>query len=993
MSETTTPGTEGASKAQLPRPALTLADAAGVLREHYGLTGIISELGSQQDRNFLIDTAPEMPVAEKDEGEPTRFVLKISNMEYDASELEAQNAALAHIAAQDAAPAVPVVRPAVDGSTIVPVTVGEKQYRARLLTFMKGEQLTARHYLAPATVAQLGTLSAQVGKALTEFRHEGLGRRSQWDLRNAGPVMVELLQALGDQDLKNRIATAVIGAFRKLKPLEDNLRLQAIHGDITDDNIVARRTGNGRFEPCGVIDFGDAMESWLVSELAVTCASILHHNDGDPFAILPAVRAWQAIMPLNREELTALWPLIVIRAAVLVAASETQLSIEPDNRYVAGNIEHERRIFEAAQSVPASLMEIALMDAAGMPIDATPPGIGPLLPDIDPGLFRMANLDVTDEAFHDGNWRDREIDWKLLARAARDTGVSTTRYGEYRLSRAVENSLRESDSLALHIDICAPAGTLAITPFTGTLYHDAESRRIRLVGSGVTLHIEGLACEVEDGTELGASQPFGRIEGAEGAAGGLRVRLCRDPAIEPPLFCPPSQAAIWTVLCPDPSALTGIETRPQTTDAAELLARRKAALASPQKNYYSAPPQIERGRAEHLYTTHGRALLDMVNNVTIAGHGHPRIVAAAARQWSMLNTNSRFHYAAIAEFSERLAALAPEGLDKVFLVNSGSEAVDLALRLAWAHTGKRNIVSLLEAYHGWTVASDAVSTSIADNPAALETRPPWVHAVTAPNTFRGPFRGNQTTSDYVALVASTLRDIDSSGEGLAGFISEAVYGNAGGIPLPDGYLQQVYAQVRERGGVTIADEVQVGYGRLGHHFWGFGQQGVTPDIITIAKGMGNGQPLGAVITSAEIAASLEKEGYFFSSAGGSPVSCAVGMAVLDIMSDESLPENARIVGDALKEQLEELAQRFPLIGAVHGMGLYLGVEFVRDRESLEPATGETEAICERLLDLGVIMQPTGDHLNVLKIKPPLCLAAESAAFFIEALEKVLSEGW
>jgi 4-aminobutyrate aminotransferase-like enzyme len=166
-----------------------------------------------------------------------------------------------------------------------------------------------------------------------------------------------------------------------------------------------------------------------------------------------------------------------------------------------------------------------------------------------------------------------------------------------------------------------------------------------------------------------------------------------------------------------------------------------------------------------------------------------------------------------------------------------------------------------------------------------------------------------------------------------------------------------------------------------------------PDIITTAKGMGNGQPLGAVITRREIADSLEREGYFFSSAGGSPVSCVVGMTVLDIMQQEDLQQNARDVGGHLKARLEALGQRFPLVGAVHGMGLYLGLEFVRDRETLEPATEETAAICDRLLDLGVIMQPTGDHLNVLKIKPPLCLARESADFFAEALEKVLSEGW
>ncbi len=260
-----------------------------------------------------------------------------------------------------------------------------------------------------------------------------------------------------------------------------------------------------------------------------------------------------------------------------------------------------------------------------------------------------------------------------------------------------------------------------------------------------------------------------------------------------------------------------------------------------------------------MFDTEGRAYLDMVNNVTTIGHGHPRLAENVHRQWLKLNTNSRFHYSEVADFSERLADLAPDGLDTVFLVNSGSEANDLALRLARAWSGRRNIVSLLEAYHGWTVGSDAVSTSTADNPNALGTRPSWVHAVVSPNTYRG----NMTAGQYIGTVLDKLSALDASGEELAGFICEPIYGNAGGIPLPTGYLKRVYQEIRSRGGLCIADEVQVGYGRTGHHFWGFEQQQVVPDVITIAKGMGNGHPLGAVITRKEIADALERKAISF----------------------------------------------------------------------------------------------------------------------------------
>ncbi len=396
-----------------------------------------------------------------------------------------------------------------------------------------------------------------------------------------------------------------------------------------------------------------------------------------------------------------------------------------------------------------------------------------------------------------------------------------------------------------------------------------------------------------------------------------------------------------------------------------------------------------------MVATDARSYLDMVNNVAILGHGHPVLADAVARQWRRLNTNSRFNYGAVVALSERLAATLPAPpLDTVFLVNSGSEAGDLALRLAMATTGRHDVVSMAEAYHGWTYATDAVSTSVADNPNALATRPGWVHTVPSPNAYRGEYRGADAQR-YAPEAVEIIESLAAQGNPPAAFICEPFYGNAGGMALPDGYLKAVYAAVRAAGGLAIADEVQVGYGRTGRWFWSFQQQDVIPDIVTVAKAMGNGQPLGAVITTREIAERYRTQGYFFSSAGGgSPVSCVVGLTVLDLLEKEGLQSNALTVGDHLRARIEELATRHQLIGTVHGSGLYMGVELVRDRETLEPAVSETAAICERLLSLGVIVQPTGgDRQNVLKVKPPMCITRESADYFVDMLDRVLSTGW
>jgi 4-aminobutyrate aminotransferase-like enzyme/Ser/Thr protein kinase RdoA (MazF antagonist) len=968
-----------ANRMQLPRPDVTAEEAAAILETHYGLTGSLLELGSQQDRNYRIDTGS------------ARYVLKISRTEYKTIELEAQNAAIRHLIGKANALRVPNIIPSVDGDDIVAVIVRDEAYKVRVLDFIDGQSLTRRKHLATSTVAALGALCARLARDLADFDHPGLDRNLQWDLRRAGPVAVHLLSAITNHEARDRIAKAMVSAVKRIQPLAADLRVQPVHHDVTDDNVVCQPDVHGQLIPNGVIDFGDIIQGWLVGDLAVTCASLLHHAEGDAFYILPAIRAYHAVYPLTEPELKALWPLIVARAVILSASSEQQLSIDPDNDYIKGNVDFEREIFDVATSAQPEVMEAAILASVGIETaELETASWGPLLPEVAPESIASLDLSVTSLNFAAGNWLKPDIDWRLLAKAAIASGIAATRYGEFRLSHTTLSSMRSPENFALHCDVCLPAGTTVAAPFAGRIQW--LGHHLTVVGDAVSLHLDGLDCTLVEDTAVAQGMILGTVAGEGSTVGGLRVQLCRTAGMIPPLFCSAHQVDAWGAVCPSPASLLSPGLDAHRHDSSALLEARDAHLAKPQKHYYANPPQMERGWRDHMFDIDGRAYLDMINNVTLVGHSHPRMAAAIEHQWSLLNTNSRFHYSAIAEFSERLAELAPEGLDSVFLVNSGSEATDLALRLAWAHTGATNVLTLLEAYHGWTAASDAVSTSTADNPQALTTRPGWVHAVPAPNTYRGRYRGPQSAGDYIAATMPQINAIDESGQRLAGLIAESVYGNAGGMPLPEGYLETLYGLVRERGGVCIADEVQVGYGRLGHFFWGFEQQGVVPDIITVAKGMGNGHPLGAVITRRDIAQSLEKEGYFFSSTGGSPVSCIAGLTVLDILEDEELQQNARNVGDHLKAALAALMERFPQIGAVHGIGLYLGLELVRDHQSLTPATEETAAICQRLLDLGVVMQPTGDHLNVLKIKPPLCLSLESADFFVKALERVLEEG-
>lgn len=956
-------------RASLPCPQVGLDQAAQLLEQHYGLTGTLQSLGSQQDLNYKVDSARG------------RFVLKICRGDYAAVELQAQHAALNSLHAVR----VPQVIKALNGEELLTITHDGQTLHLRVLDYIDGQPLTHLPHLGREVIAGFGDLCGRMSLALAPFGHPGLDRTLQWDPRHAPELITHLLATLENLPHRAELERVAEQVEAHIRPLAEHLPWQAVHMDITDDNVVWQRDAQRHWRVEGVIDFGDLVHTWRIADLSVTCAALLHHAEGDPFAILPAVQAFHAVTPLRREELQALWPLIVARAAVLVLSSEQQQRLDPDNAYLLKNAEHEWEIFHVATSVPFALMDAAILRSVGenlLPFASQ--DFAPLLPELVGREFALIDLGVLSPHFEAGNWEQPGIDRRLLDEAAAVHGLAASRYGQYRLSRTNPDTATEPETFALHVEMHLPHGTLLEAPFAGTLHHDADGL-VSVQGVELSLRLWGLTTGLKPGALLVEGQVLGEVHAP------LIVQLCRAD-VTPPLFCTPSRAMAWQALCPSPASLLGLacDAEPEL-DPKALLARRDASFARSQKHYYVDPPRIERGWRNHLIDMQGRSYLDMLNNVAVLGHGHPRMAAVAARQWSLLNTNSRFHYAAIAEFSERLLALAPKGMDRVFLVNSGTEANDLAIRLAWAYSGGRDMLSVLEAYHGWSVAADAVSTSIADNPQALISRPDWVHPVTAPNTYRGEFRGPDSAPDYVRSVEHNLAKIAANQRQLAGFICEPVYGNAGGISLPAGYLQQVYGLVRAQGGVCIADEVQVGYGRMGRFFWGFEEQGVVPDIITMAKGMGNGQPLGAVITRREIAEALEAEGYFFSSSGGSPVSCRIGMAVLDVMEEEKLRENAQVVGGHFKARLEELIERHPLVGAVHGSGFYLGLELVRDRQTLEPATEETTLLCDRLRELGIFMQPTGDYLNILKIKPPMVTSRRSVDFFVDMLSKVLDE--
>jgi 4-aminobutyrate aminotransferase-like enzyme len=393
---------------------------------------------------------------------------------------------------------------------------------------------------------------------------------------------------------------------------------------------------------------------------------------------------------------------------------------------------------------------------------------------------------------------------------------------------------------------------------------------------------------------------------------------------------------------------------------------------------------------QHLYDDTGRAYLDLYNNVALVGHSHPRVVQAIQRQIAQLNTNTRYLHDNILRYAERLTQLLPAPLKVCYFLNSGSEANELALRLARTHTKREDILVLEHAYHGHTTTLIDISPYKFNGPGG-SGRKPWIHVAPIPDDYRGRYRRGESElgKKYAAHVAEILESTKRAGKPVAAFIAETLPSVAGQIVFPPDYLSEVYKHTRAAGTVTIADEVQVGFGRLGTHFWGFETQNVVPDIVVLGKPIGNGFPLAAVVTTPEIAASFANGMEFFSTFGGNPVACAAGLAVLDVLRDESLQQNAQTVGSAWRRDLQALASRHALVGDVRGSGLFLGIDLVTNRESRAPATAEAHRIVNELRDHGILAGTDGPYHNVLKLRPPLSTTTADTGRFTQTLSSLL----
>ena len=585
------------------RPQIELHDVERAAFERFGVRGAFVELGSQQDRNYRID------------GGEQRLLLKVANPSWDPRALEAQSAAIAYLG--EVGLHVPRVLDALDGSQIAWLETGGERLALRLLTYLPGTPLSEAGYLAPQVVRRLGELAGTLSRVLVDFDHDGLVGPAQWDLQHARAIVERFAVHVHDPSARARVERLADDAATRLAPLRAALTTQPVHGDLSDDNVVCRRDAAGRLEPFGIIDFGDLMRSWRVAELAITCAAMLTHMPANPLGVLPAIQAFDELVPLTDPEIAAIWPLVTLRATAIAVADAQQLAVDPDNGYTADRAHVGWQMLDGAEALPWPLAEAAIRAAIGRD-EATLalPVATPLVAGLASDAVRIVDLSATSEELDGGRFLESGIESLLLAAAASEDRVAIARYGEHRLTRARPLQDDEQATYALCVELVSAADELVVAPWSGVISRAGDGA-LTLVHDGISLVLHGLSVALDSGRSIDAGATLGTLTRGE----TLAVQLCLMPGLEPPAFAAAATSPGWRRLCPDPSALLGIDCAAPAIDAGAVLAQRDASFAARPRALLRRPAPDRTRSGDHLIDT----------TAGLPGHGQQRGECSATR--------------------------------------------------------------------------------------------------------------------------------------------------------------------------------------------------------------------------------------------------------------------------------------------------------------------------------------------------------------------------
>lgn len=998
------------------RPPFDSADACEILRARYRIQASnCRELPAELDRNFHLQSVDQQA-----------FVLKIAHHSVSESELDLQNQALQHLRPLRL---FPQVVPAADGQHSIHITAsGGDLYRARLLRYIDGRPLRGFRPHSDELLANIGARLGEVSAAMTTFDHAETRRDYRWNIANL-PRVAQVATDL-PADKKALLDHFVQLYTDEVLPVLNQLRQGFCYNDANDTNILVRADEPNAPYVAGFIDLGDMTHAPIIADLAVALAYVMMDCARPLQRATPLIAAYHRAFPLQEREIGLLFPLAAARLCLSVCISWYQQRREPANRHLSISEDGAWRLLRQLREVHPRRAHYQFRAACGLPAVPNAAALrdwlksqqfAPILGmELDEENSQLLDLGLQSDLLAQVTDLSDPAAWAAPLQAARRGKIGIGLYKEVRpiyLTDMFVIAPHHRRTLHMGVDLFAAAGTPIYAPLDGIVRVVNEQTAPQDYGPMLIVEHQPLpdqrfftlyghlAADALQRWQVGQSVAAGELLAHIGDhprngnwAPHLHFQLVADLLDlhdKAPGVCSPHERNFWTSLCPNPNLLLKLPRSTQPTKRAspkQLLERRRRALNPALSLSYKQPLKIVRGHLHYLYDEQGQPFLDCVNNVAHVGHCHPRITAAAMRQIARLNTNTRYLHDTIIDYAEALTATLPEPLSVCFFVNSGSEANELALRLAAAYSDGRDILVIDHAYHGHTSALIDISPYKFNGPGG-RGKTAHVQVAQMPDGFRGNARGYDETAGayYARSVAEQIDVIRARGGKLSAFFAEGILACGGQMPLPAGYLQRAYALARSAGGVCVADEVQTGFGRVGERFWAFELSGVVPDIVTMGKPIGNGHPLGAVVTTPEIAAAFDHGMEYFNTFGGNPVACAIGLEVLRVIADENLQANARSVGAYWQKQLRALQGQYPIIGDVRGAGLFLGIELVRNPDTLQPADWEAAYIAERMKAQGILVSTEGPLSNVLKLKPPISFRREHVDLFVNVFEDVLRD--
>ncbi len=1006
----------------------TEEQAQALAASHFDLHTQAKKLPGELDHNFLLTNAAG-----------DKYILKIARPGEKREALDFQNAILQHLEKAATNLHLPrlIFNKKGEAVTLISDAENEKRY-LRLLAWVPGRVFAEVSPHAPRLLESLGEACGKLCSALQDFDHPGAHRSFKWDIAQAEWTEAHLSKIQGEE--RQTLARHFFLFFQKnIKPQLAQLRRSVIYNDANDYNImVGARLQQP--EVVGLIDFGDAVYTCTVADLAIAIAYAVMDKPRPLDAAVHILRGFHRYFPLREEEVAALYGLVAARLLISVVASAINRQEQPDNGYLLISERPAWDLLEKWKNIPPELAHFQFRNACGwtpcpkrLLFEKWKREIPPLPSPIDFFNKKIQRLDLSASSLDLGGndnfstiKKFEKTIARLLEEAEADIGIGG--YGEARpfytadAYQVMGNQGPQWRSVHLGEDIWTQAGAPVRAVLPGRVHSFKDNKGDGNYGPTIILehkipeeltfytlygHLSRSSLEgLRKGMPVAAAQQVGSV-GPAPENGNWPPHLHFQIVLDLlgmegdfPGVAFPEEKELWLSLCPHFDFFKNFEKNAPLPESpkseeekadAQLIEFRKAHLGANLSLSYRKPLHIVRGYMQYLYDSQARRFLDTVNNVPQVGHQHPRVVRAAQRQMAVLNTNTRYLHEQILRLAEDLLATFPPELCVAYFVNSGSEANELALRMVQAFRGQKDMIAVESGYHGATGGCIDISSYKFDGKGG-KGAPAHTHIVPIPDTYRGLYRkGPEAGRLYAAHVQSAIENIESQGRKPGGFICESILSCGGQIVLPEGYLKEAYRCVRAAGGLCIADEVQVGFGRVGEKFWGFELQGVVPDIATLGKPFGNGHPLAAVVTTRQVADAFANGMEYFNTFGGNPVSCAVGAEVLSIIREDDLQTQALKVGSYLSAGLSDLQQKYPIIGDIRGKGLFLGFEMVKDPSTLEPAAAQAGYLANRMREYGILMSTDGPHENVLKIKPPLCFHQNDADFLLNGLDKILGE--